>query len=416
MLTAIACLAAKPAEKPYKLGDAGGLYLYVRPSGTKTWQLKYYFHRKQKKLTIGPFPEVSLSEAREARDEARRMLRQDIDPALERKRLRAEASAAAETTFRSVALEWHAIREERWNRRYAGQIRSRLDNHLFGVIGSTPIAKVTPAMMLEALRVIERSGAFEMAHRVRQHASDVFVHAIATGRAESDPAHIVRKALKPVPKRLWPAATKLEDARAVLVSVEMQSTDRVFKLASRLLALTAARSGVLRLAEPREFEGLNTNAPIWRIPAEKMKLTLERKADASFEFVIPLSSWATKVVAAAIEITGPNARYLFPSVRDPKKPIAHTSLGELYRNAGMRGRHVPHGWRASFSTIMNEHVAQHGRDEDRAIIDLMLAHVPKGVEAAYNRAVYMPRRRELAQSWGDMLMEGAAPVDSLLGR
>ncbi|QIG80132.1 tyrosine-type recombinase/integrase [Stakelama tenebrarum] len=415
MLTDRECRSAKPREKPYKLGDAGGLYLYVTPAGAKSWRMKYRIAKREKRLTFGLYPEVTLQEARELRDRARKQIRDGIDPSIARKQTRAQAALSAETTFRAIAEEWHATYKSGWNARYARQILDRLENHVFPAIGSVPIAQVTAAMVLQAIRKVESSGAIEMAHRVRQHTSDVFVHGISTGRCEDDPAHVIAKALKPVPKRLWPAVRTIEDAREVLRAVEMQSAARQTKLASRLMALTAVRSGPLRNAAPSEFEGLDGPEPVWRIPAAKMKLSRERKADAGYEFVVPLSTWSAELVRGALRIAGPNAVFLFPSSRDPKKPLSDSTISAVYLDAGLRDRHVPHGWRATFSTIMNERAAVEDRERDRAIIDLMLAHVPDGVEAAYNRAAYMPRRRQLAQAWGDMLMEGLPPTAILLG-
>ena len=253
-----------------------------------------------------------------------------------------------------------------------------------------------------------------MAHRVRQHISDVFVFAIASGWADDDPAHVVRKALTPTAPRLRPAVTKLAAAQRVLAKTEGQSAYAVTKLAARLLALTAARPGVIRMAAPQEFEGLDTASPIWRVPAAKMKLTRERRIDATYEFAIPRSRQAVEVVKVALELVGKDAPFLFPSTRDFHAPISDNTLSKFYRDAGLRGVHVPHGWRATFSTLMNELAADEDREEDRDIIDMMLAHVRNGVEAAYNRAAYMKRRREIGQRWADMLMAGAVAPGTLV--
>lgn len=165
------------------------------------------------------------------------------------------------------------------------------------------------------------------------------------------------------------------------------------------MALTAARPGVVQLAERGEFEQLDSPSPIWRIPAAKMKLTRQQKRDLAYEFVIPLSTHAVAVVKLAMELSG--STYLFPGYSNPRKPISNSTISRRYRDAGLTGRHVPHGWRASFSTILNERA--------------MLAHIPGGVEVVYNRSLYMARRRELGQAWGDMLMKGMpAPADLIM--
>lgn len=411
LLTDAACRTAKPGERDRKISDSHGLYLLVRKTGVKVWNWKYRIAGKEKRLTIGRYPDVGVAEARKKRDAARALLEEGLDPSTEKRRRRQRASI--DTSFRSVAKAWHAQKSKALAKRYAGQIMDRLESDVFPLIGDDPIDEITPPMALDVVRRIEERGSNEMAHRVRMHMSDVFVWGIASGLCAQDPAAVIRKALAPTSPRLRPAATKLKEARAVLEKTE-QLTDIYWatRLASRLLALTAARPGIVRQAERTEFEDLDGKKPIWRVPAAKMKLTRERKRDAAFEFVMPLSPQAVAVVKAAMAAS-PSQRWLFPGIGDRRKPISDSTLSGHYLDAGLRGRHVPHGWRSSFSTIMNERAAIEDRERDRAIIDLMLAHVPEGVEAAYNRAAYMPRRRELACSWADMLMEGMAPPDTL---
>ena len=414
LLTDVACRKAKGRDRPYKLADAHGLYLYVMPSGTRSWRMKYRFGGKEHRLTFGSYPDMSITQAREAREAARKLLREGVDPRVDRKQRAAVAAIATGNSFESVARAWHAQQEKIRAPRYAGQMLDRLKADVFPAIGSLPITAITPALVLTVVRTIEARGAIEMAHRVRQHMAAIFVFAIGAGWAETNPAAIVQPALEPRRKTQRPAVIKLNQARKVLRDVELvEGTYLATRLASRLLALTAVRPGVLRLAEPGEFEGLEGRAPVWRIPAAKMKLTRERKQDASFEFVVPLSAQAVETVRAAMALSA-GRPWLFPGVRDPRQPITDSTLSKLYRTAGYAGRHVPHGWRATFSTIMNELAGRENRVGDREVIDLMLAHVQEGVEAAYNRAAYMPRRREIAQEWADMLMAGLAPASSLL--
>lgn len=414
VLTDVRCRNAKGTDKPYKLADGGGLYLYVTPTGFRSWRLKYRSGGKEKRLVLGPYPLLSLIEAREARDAARRHLRDGVDPAHDRQQRAAVAAIAAADTFEAVAREWHLLQRPTWRPRYADQILARLKRHLFPAIGALPIRGVTAALVLQAIRKIEAKGSLETAHMVRMHASAVFVFAIATGRADDDPAHVIRSALAPVPTQLQPAALTLSGARTVLARSEaMPGVYAITRLASRLLALTAARPGVVRLAEQSEFEDLDGKAALWRIPAGKMKLSAERRADPSFEFLIPLSRQAVDVVKAAAELAGKRP-LLFPAVRSSYRPISDSTLSAFYRAAGFAGAHVPHGWRSSFSTVMNERAAAHDRPGDRAVIDLMLAHIPQGVEARYNRSAYMPRRRALAQEWADLLVSGMPAAASLL--
>jgi integrase len=416
MLTDATCRKAKPnpGAKERKLSDAKGLHLAVSPTGYKVWRFQYRFAEKQKKLVIGPYPEISLAEARIARDKAAALLRDGIDPSVARKQRKAAALAEALDTFELIARAWHKQRSPTLNARYAEQILSRFEENVFAAIGSLPIKQITPPLVLSVLRTIEERGAHEMAHRVRGHMSDVFVWAISSGLADQDPAAVVRKALARVDKSHRPALTKLDAAREFLTKTEAQPDIYwATRLASRLLALTAARPGVVRLAEKKEFESLGGTSPIWRIPAEKMKLTRERKKDITLEFIIPLPPEAVAVIQAAMRASD-SPKWLFPGISGHRQPISDSTLSKHYREAGFTGQHVPHGWRSTFSTIMNQLAAQANNVSDRAIIDLMLAHMPDGVEPIYNRHLYMERRRELALAWAEMLMEGLPPPESLL--
>lgn len=417
LLTDRACKNALPGPKDRKLTDSNGLFLLVTTTGYKSWRWKYRFGGKERKLVIGPYPAVSLKSAREARDRARVALADGIDPAAEKAQRKASAALAALDNFEKIARAWHTVKKASWTPRYADAVISRLENNAFKQIGTGSVRDITPPMVLELIRKIEARGARDMAHRVLNHISDVFVFAIASGIAEQDPAAVIRKALEPTDPQLRPALVKLAHARDVIVKTEkLELAGKSTLLASRLLALTAARPGVVRMAERSEFEDLDGPEPLWRIPAAKMKLTRSRKRDVTFEFLIPLSRQAVDVVKVAMQVAPPAHGYLFGGVGDPKKPISDSTLSKLYRLAGFTGKHVPHGWRSSFSTILNERAATEDRDSDRAIIDLMLAHMQEGVEPIYNRYAYMPRRHELAQLWADMLMAGLEPASALLAK
>ena len=373
--------------------------------------MKYLFGGREKKLVFGPYPLVTLKEARDLRDEAKKAILRGIDPGAARKAARRAVRLGE--TFEQLARSWHAQKQHKLAPRYWAEILRRLEADAFPAFGDTPIADVTPPMVLEAIRRIEKRGAHTMAHEVRGHVSEVFVWAIAQGLCDTDPAAIIRKALAPQGGGRRPALLKIEQCRQLIAAIDkVKQASTSAKLASRLLALTAVRPGVVRLAEPGEFEGLDGKNPLWRIPAAKMKLSQARKADAAYDFVVPLSKQAVATVKAAIA-AGRGSKVLFPGELG-NRPISDSTLGQLYLDAGYRGRHVPHGWRASFSTIMNERAAVAGREGDRAIIDLMLAHVKGDVEAAYNRASYMPRRRELAQQWADLLLKGAGKPAELV--
>jgi integrase len=423
MLTDLKVRQAKPRDTDYKLGDAGGLYLFVAKGGTKSWRLKYRFSGKEKRLTFGRYPEVSLAQARDLRDEARRTIREHRDPAVEAQKRRLIAAAAAEATFERVAREWHEMQTPRWVPIHATDVLKSLEQEVFPHLGSVPLKEIDAPLVLAVLRKIERRGALETAKRVRQRMSAVFVHGIASGTCSDDPAARVMKALRPAPKkRRQPAITEINDLRGLLRKVEASNATPVTKIASRLLALTAVRPGVLRGVAWDEFEGIDwqsahpedAEAPLWRIPSERMKLVLDRKGDTAFEHLAPLSKQAVEVLATIWPLTK-RLQIVFPSTRHLHRPLSENAIGYLYNREGYHGRHVPHGWRAAFSTIMNERAERAGRSGDRTVIDLMLAHVPPNtVEGAYNRAAYMQRRREIAQEWADLLTDGLVQPGELL--
>lgn len=423
MLTDAACRKALPGEKDRKISDERGLYLLVRKTGSKLWRLKYRFAGREKLLAIGPYPEVTITQARSARDKAQQQLRDGIDPSEAKQARKAQAIADALDSFEKVARAWHAVQAKTLSPRYAAAVLSRLEYDVFPSFGSKPIRNITSPMVLDMIRKIEKREAHDTAHRVRNHVSDVFVWAIASGLAEIDPANMIKKALVPTDPKLRPAIVKIEPARKLLSHIEaLPGTYWSTLLAARLTALTAARPGVVRLAEKQEFEDLEGPKPIWRIPAAKMKLTRKQKRDIAWEFVIPLSRQAVEVVKAAISEslacharTGHNSqKWLFPGPGAWTKPISDSTLSKVYREGGYEGVHVPHGWRSTFSTIMNERAAGEDQERDRAIIDLMLAHVQPGVEPIYNRAMYLPRRRQLAQAWANLLMQDAVSAHLLL--
>ena len=413
-LTDKACKNLKATAPEPRLSDGGNLYLHALPGGTKSWRFRYRFAGKQKQLVLGTYPDLSLADARKARNQVQSLVDDGQDPAVVRHQEKVTRRAEALDCFELVARAWH--REATSNRapRYAQQILERFERHVFKEFGSIPIKKVTAPMVLDAIRKIEKTGALEMAHRVRIHISDVFVWSISSGLAETDPAALIKKALKPREPELRPAMLTVRNAQRVLRNSESMSG--VFwsvRLASRLLALTAARPGVVWMAARSEFEGLDGPEPIWRIPADKMKLTRSQKKDATYEFIVPLSRQAVAVVKVAMLLSH-SKTWLFPGMTRADKPISPSTVSKHYREVGFTGKHVPHGWRATFSTVMNERAAMANQKDDREIIDLMLAHVQEGVEIIYNRYLYMPRRRELAQEWADLLMEGFPPPAAIM--
>lgn len=412
-LTDVRCRNAKPKEKPYKLSDSGGLYLYVSTTGAKSFRYKYRYERKEKLLTIGQYPKVSLKQARDRHELAVAALAAGRDPGEEKKVEKTAEVAATGMTFKLVATAWHTDQKALWSEKHAKDVLRSLDRDVFPKLGSKPIGSITRKEVLEVLRSIQDRDAVETAHRVRQRMSDIFLYGIDSSWCEDDPA-AVRNALKPVKKGRFPAFTDLETARKLLRESEAMPGRPLTKLASRFLALTALRPGVVRYTPWSEFGDLDGDPIDWLISAERMKLGLERKEDETFDFIVPLSHQAMDVLRIAHTLSG-RLPFVFPNARHPRRPMSENAIGYMYnRIPWVRGRHVPHGWRSTFSTKMNERAVVREEFGDRAIIDLMLAHLPDGVEGIYNRAMYLPRRRQLAQTWADMLLEGFAPAETLL--
>ncbi|WP_231854149.1 tyrosine-type recombinase/integrase [Gluconacetobacter diazotrophicus] len=395
VLTDTQARAAKPRQKGYRLPDQGGLFLFVTPAGGKIWRLRYRQAGREQTLTFGAYPEMSLADAREAAVMARRRIRANEPAAMV-----APAGAVPAPAFELVAREWHENRRDLWTAQYALDVIRSLERDVFPAIGRLPIATLTPTAVLDVLRAIQERGAIETAHRVRQRISDVFVYAIASGIATSDPAAIIASALRPVVRGRQPAITSLPKARDMIQAVEREDAHPVTLLALRLLYLTAVRPGELRAARWCEFEGLDGERPIWVIPAARMKMKREH--------LVPLSRQAVEVIDALRPFSA-RWPHLFPNTRRPAQIISENALGYLLNRAGFHHRHVPHGFRSTFSTVMNEEYP-----DDRHIIDAMLAHVPPNqTEGAYNRALYLARRRELAQIWADLILAGQVGLDDL---
>ena len=409
MLTDVQIRKAKAADRPYKLIDGCGLHVYVTAAGGKLWRLRYEFERKEKLLSIGPYPSVGVAEAREAATNAKRLIREGKDPAVEKRLRRLQVVTDGGTTFEAIAREWHGMNNGHWVEQHAYDVLHSLERDVFHDLGSAPIKNITAANVISVLRKIENRPAAETARRIRQRMSAVFVYAIASGRAENDPAAAVQKAMRPVKKGRQPAITNLEQAREILRHADATPASPVTKLALRLLALTALRPGTLITTPWAELGDLDPETPIWQVPAARMKLRLQYKDDDERDHLLPLSTQAIDVIKALRKLTG-RTPYLFPNQRHAHRPASENAIGYLLNRAGYHHRHVPHGWRATFSTVMNERYKH-----DRHIIDLMLAHVPKNVvEGAYNRAEHLERRIELAQAWADLIMIDQTPIDDLL--
>lgn len=429
MLTDPKVKKATAGEKAYKLRDSGGLHLYVTAAGAKSWRYKYRIGGKEKLLVIGRYPEVTLKAARLARDEAKRTLAGGRDPGLEKRRVKLVGEGRSGDTFEKWAREWHAAQKPRWKPVHAADVIESLERDLFPVVGAFPVTEIDEPLLLSALRKVEDRGAIETARRLRQRAERVFKYAKAAGAGNANPAADVKEAMKPLPKRRrWPALTQIGLARQLVEDVDAAGAMPTTRLASRFLALTAQRPGMVVGLPWAEIEGVDWSNPekpspdaLWRIPSERMKLEFDLREDDEWDHIVPLASAAVETLRVVRTLTG-HGPLAFCSVRSSHDPMSANAIGYLYNRIGYKGRHVPHGWRSTFSTVMNAGAerAHFGADRlliDRLIIDLMLAHVPTGMsesEFRYNRNLYMTRRREIAEEWADLLMKDAVPAADLL--
>jgi integrase len=406
LLTDTAIRKAKPGIRGYKLADTHGLHVFVSPAGGKSWRFRYEFAGKEKLLTLGQYPVMGLSDARVARDEAKAILREGRDPSIAKKQRKLSSVQQSGETFEVIARDWHKTNRSRWSEIHASDILRSLERDVFPAIGQYPVREVTVPNVLAALRPIEERDSKETARRIRQRMESVFAFAIASGKAEANPAATVSGAMAPVVRGRQPAVTDEVGALQIIPRVEMQPGHPLTKLAHRLLALTAVRPGVI-LGLP--WAELPKGETLWTIPAKRMKLALQYKEDAARDHIVPLSRQAVEVIEAARTMSGLGPM-VFPNYRNAHEPMTEGAMRHLLIKAGYKDRHVSHGWRSTFSSIMNERYP-----EDRQIIDLMLAHKPKDeVEGAYNRALHLKRRAELAQLWADFITKNLQPPANLL--
>lgn len=390
---------AKPGKKPQKIFDGGGLFLFVTPSGGKLWNFKYRFEGKEKKLSFGAYPDVSLAEARQRREQARSLLANGVDPSATRK-----AQKVAETqeieTFEVIAREWHAKFAPSWAASHAGKIIRRFELYVFPWIGSKPIKSITVQELLTVLRRIEAKGILETAHRTQQNCGRVFRYAVATGRAERDPSGDLRGALPPASGKHMATITDPKEIGGLLRAIADYQGSIVTRCALRFAPLVFVRPGELRQAEWKE---INFDTMEWRIPAEKMK--------SSVPHIVPLSQQAVEVLQEIFPLTG-QGRYVFPSPRTDTRPMSNNAVLAALRRMGYAKEEMSgHGFRSMASTLLNE------QGWNRDAIERQLAHTERNsVRASYNYAEYLPERREMMQHWADYLNQLMNKKESEIGK
>ncbi len=376
---------AKPKEKAYKLADGGGLFLWVQPSGGKWWRFKYRFGGKEKLLALGSYPDVTLADARERHSQARKVLAAGNDPNEVKKEAKRLTQLKSENTFEAIAREWHKGNLHTWSKKHGEAVLTRLEADIFSPLGNRPVTDISAPELLSALRAIEKRGAYDLTQTVAQYCRRIFTYAIATGRAERNPAADLRGALKtPVCKHH--AHLKADELPEFLEKLEAYDGEPLTKYALKLLVLTFVRTTELRGAK---WEEINFDAAEWRIPAERMKM--------KDPHIVPLSKQAIAVLREVQKISG-NRQHVFPNHNRPNSMMSeNTMLYALYR-MGYHSRTTGHGFRATASTVLNEQ----GFAPD--VIERQLAHAERNkIRAAYNHAQHLPQRRKMMQWWADYL-------------
>ncbi len=392
-LTDTAIRNSKLQSKQYKLTDEKGMYLLVNKVG-KYFRLDYRFAGKRKTLALGVYPEVTLADARNKRDDARKMIANGVDPGQARKIQKSIQIEQTENSFEAIAREWYGKFSPSWADSHAKNIIRRLELYIFPWLGSRPIADITPPELLAVLRKIESKGILETAHRAQQNCGQIFRYAIATGRAVRDPSADLKGAITPVKHGHMATITDPKKIGGLLRAIDGYKGTPVAECALRLAPLLFVRPGELRHAEWAEID---LDAAEWRIPAEKMKM--------KDPHIVPLSSQAVKVFREIHPITG-RGRYVFPSVRTNLRPMSeNTVLAALRRMGYTKDEMTGHGFRAMASTVLHEQ----GWPSD--IIERQLAHAERNsIKAAYNHAQHLPERRKMMQAWADYLgkLKGAS--------
>ena len=384
----ISALSTDPSRKT-KHFDSGGLYIEVARSGSKLWRLKYRFNGKEKLLSLGKFPLISLKDARVKRDQAKALLAQGIDPGEERREAK-QQSNANRATFEAIALEWFEVKQSDKSSSHTKRVLSRLKNHLFPYIGKTPVNEVTPLELLKALRRLEDRGNLESARKVKGIAGQVMRYAIVLGEAERDPSRDLQGALRQPVVKHFAAITDPEAVGYLLRAIDDYRGAVVTEVALKLSPLLFARPGELR---SMEWSEVNFMRKRWEIPAAKMKMRDDH--------IVPLSHQALALLQHIHSITG-GGRYVFPGQRSSERPLSENGIRTALRTLGYSNDEMtPHGFRAMARTLLDEELGF--RTE---FIEQQLAHTVKDSNGtAYNRTKHLRERTQMMQAWADYLDE-----------
>jgi integrase len=388
---------AKPQTKQVTLFDGGGLFLLVTPTGGKLWRFKYRFGGKERLLSFGPYPDLSLADARQRREDARKLLANDVDPGAVKKAQKASRANSDANSFEVVSREWHEKFKDSWSPSHAHVTITRLERDIFPWMGKRPISEIEPPEVLAVLQRIESRGAAETARRMKIVCGQVFRYAVATGRAKRDQTADLKGALKPVISRHMAALTDPKEVAPLLRAIDDYKGSFVVKCALQLAALFFVRPGELRAAQWSEID-LDTAE--WNIPIERMKLPLKTKQERKGQsHLVPLSNQAIAILKELQPLTG-HSRYVFPGHRSPLRAMSDNAILSALRRMGFAKDEMSgHGFRAMARTILDE-VLQVRPD----FIEHQLAHAVRDPNGrAYNRTAHLAERRKMMQLWADYL-------------
>ncbi|HDU8548864.1 TPA: tyrosine-type recombinase/integrase [Morganella morganii] len=379
---------AKPEAKAYTLGDGQGLSLLIEPNGSKSWRFRYRFAGKPKMISLGVYPTITLADARFRRDDARKLVAEGKNPSEVRKEQKIALQTESESAFEKIATEWHQMKSAKWSEGYASDIMEAFQNDIFPYVGTRPVGEIKPLELLNVLRKIEKRGALEKMRKVRQRCSEVFRYAIATGRAEFNPAADLSSALEVHQSSHFPFL-KADEIPDFLRALDSYTGSRLVQIATKLLMITGVRTIELRAALWLEFDLDNA---IWEIPAERMKMRRPH--------LVPLSTQALDLLNEIKIMTG-NYRYVFPGRNDPNKSMSEASINQLIKRIGYGGKVTGHGFRHSLSTILHE------QGYESVWIEMQLAHVDKNnIRGTYNHALYLSQRNIMMQWYSNYILKG----------
>ena len=381
---------AKPGVKPWKLSDEKGLFLLIQPSGGKLWRFKYRIAGKEQKLSVGLYPDVSLKEARNRRDEARAMVAAGADPAAAKREEKLEAELQGANTFASIADEYLS-KSSREGREAVTINKSRWLLGLFSPgVRNAPIASITPAQLLSSLKAVEAKGHLETARRMRSLAGRIFRYAVATSRADSDPSAVLRGALTTPKVKHHSAIVDPKRVGELMACIDAYSGSPLVRIALQLTPHVFVRPGELRAAEWSEF---SLGSAVWTIPAAKMKMRQAHR--------VPLSRQVIAILESATTLTA-TQKYVFSSLYSGVRPMAENTINMALRRMGFgKDEMTAHGFRAMASTLLNES----GKWSPDAI-ELALAHdIGSSVRGTYHRGAHWAERVAMAQWWSDHLDE-----------